>query len=151
MAFPSSGLFVPTWVDMGDATQLAIDFDVETHKFALFTNAVAAPDLVTDTAYGVGPWAANECPATGNYVTGGFVLTGTTYLSTGAGVVTFDATDWSVASSTITARGGQLYADALAGNNAIAAINFGADFISTGGLFLVAWHALGIFTQDIIP
>ena len=151
MAFPSSGLFVPTFVDVLDTTQLALDLDLETHKVALFTNSVTGADLVTDTAYGVGAWASNEVANGSGYTTGGVALTGTTWLSTGAGVVVWDATDSSWAASTITARGCLIYADALAGNNAIAALTFGADIVSTAGTFLITWAAGGIFSVDLIP
>ena len=74
MAFPSSGLFVATFVDVLDTTQLALDLDLETHKVALFTNSVTGADLTTDTAYGVGAWASNEVPNGSGYTTGGSTL-----------------------------------------------------------------------------
>jgi hypothetical protein len=152
MAFPASGLFVATLVDSLDTTQLALDLDLETHRVALFTNSVAAPDLVTDTAYGVGPWAANEVPNGTGYTTGGELLTGTTYTSTGTGGTKFDATDTPWVTSTFSAvRGCLIYADALAGNNGIIAITFGADFSVTSGTLTVQWAVAGIFTIDWIP
>lgn len=151
MAFPSSGLFVATFVDALDASQLALDLDLETHKVALYTNSVTGADLVTDTAYGVGAWGSNEVANGGGYTTGGVALTGTTFLSTGSGVVVWDATDPSWATATITARGALYYADALAGNNAIVAQTFGADIVSTGGTFLITLAAGGIFSIDFVP
>ena len=152
MAFPSSGLFVATFVDALDTTQLALDLDLETHKVALFTNSLTGADLVTDVGYGAGAWASNEVPGTGNYTTGGTVLTGTTYVSSGAGVTTFDGTDTSWASATITAiRGCLIYADALGSNNGICAVNFGGDFQVTAGTFTIQWNASGIVTIDYIP
>jgi hypothetical protein len=149
MAFPASALAVATWVDLADTTQLAIDLDLETHKVALFTNSVAAPDLTTDTAYGVAPWNANEVSGTG-YTAGGALLTGTTYLHTSGGVVVWDATDPSWSTATITARGALYYADALAGNNIIMAQTFGADITSTAGTFLITLAAGGIFSIDFV-
>lgn len=152
MAFPSSGLFVATLVDALDTTQLAIDLDLETHKVALFTNSVTGADLVTDTAYGVGAWASNEVPNATGYTTGGVALTGTTYVAGAAGATTFDATDTPWTSSTFSSvRGCLIYADALAGNNAIIAVTFGADFAVTSGTFTIVWNASGIFTIDWIP
>lgn len=151
MAFPASGLFVATFVDALDATQLALDLDLDTHKVALFTNSVVSPDLTTDTAYGVGPWASNEVANGGGYATGGIALTGTTFLHTAGGVVVWDATDPSWASSTITARGALYYADVLAGNNAIMAQTFGADIVSTAGTFLITLAAGGLFSIDFVP
>lgn len=150
MAFPSSGLFVPTFVDIGDTTQLTIDLDLETHKVALFTNSLTGADLTTDTAYGVGAWASNEVPNGSGYTTAGATLTGTTYTHTGSGVIMWDATDPSWATSTITARGALYYADALAGNNAIMAQTFGADIVSTGGTFLITLAAGGIYNWDLV-
>ena len=152
MAFPSSGLFVPTFVDVLDTTQLALDLDLETHKVALFTNTLTGADLTTDTAYGVGAWASNEVPNGSGYTTGGVALTGTSWTHTGTGVVVWDATtDPSWTTATITARGALYYADALAGNNAIMAQTFGADIVSTGGTFLITLAAGGLFSIDFVP
>lgn len=150
MAFPTSGLFVPTFVGALGTAQLALDLDLETHKVALFTNSLATADLTTDTAYGVGVWAANEVVGTG-YTAGGATLTGTTWAHTSGGVVMWDATDPSWATATITARGALYYADALAGNNAIMAQTFGADITSTAGTFLITLAAGGIFSIDFVP
>lgn len=151
MVFPASGLFVATFVDALDLTQLALDLDLDTHKVALYTDAIVSPNLVTDTAYGVAPWNANEITGTG-YTAGGNALTGTTYLSTGAGVTTFDATDTPWTTATFSAvRGCLIYADVLAGNNSIAAITFGADYAVTSGTFTIQWNVSGIFTVDWVP
>jgi predicted cobalt transporter CbtA len=152
MAFPTSALFVATMVDVFDTTQLAIDLDLETHKVALYTNSLTGADLTTDTAYGVGAWAANEVPNATGYTTGGNALTGTTFTHTGTGVTTFDATDTPWTTSTFSGvRGCLIYADVLAGNNGIIALNFGADYAVTSGTFTVQWNASGIFTIDWVP
>ena len=149
MAITVSGLYVATFVDVLDTTQLALDLDLETHKGALFSNSIT-PNFTSDTAYGVSPYDANEVTGT-NWSAGGVALTGTTF--TGAsGTATFDATDVSVASTTLSnARGYLLYADALAGNNAIVLVNFGADYSTSNGTFAITWHANGIFTLDLTP
>jgi hypothetical protein len=150
MAFPASGLFVATQVSAGTGA-IVLDYGLETHRGALYTNAITA-DLTTDTAYGVAPWNANEVANGNGYTTGGVLLTTTVYVHTATGVVKWDFDDptWA-APTTITARGILYYADALAGNNAIAAANFGADVVSTNGSFVVAIHANGIFTVDWVP
>lgn len=149
MAVTASGLFVATFVDAFDTTQLAVDLDLETHRIALFSNTIT-PNFTTDTAYGVGTYASNEVSGTG-WAAGGVALTGTTF--TGAsGTATFDATDVSQASTTLTnARCGLIYADALAGNNAICLVNFGADYSTVAGTFAITWNASGIFYIDLTP
>jgi hypothetical protein len=150
MAFPSSGLFVATFLDVLDTTQLALDLDLETHKVALWTNT-GSYDLTADTAYGVAPWNANEVSGTG-YTSGGAALTTTTFTHAGAGVCKFDGDDSAWASATFSGvRGCLIYADALAGNNAICAVNFGADYAVTSGTFTIQWNASGIWTIDLVP
>jgi hypothetical protein len=100
MAVSVSGLFVPTWLDILDTTQLAVDLDLETHKLAMFTNTIT-PNFSTDTAYGVAPYNANEVSGTG-YTAGGTVITTTTVTESPTGTVMWDAADTQWASSTIT-------------------------------------------------
>lgn len=151
MAFPSSGLFVATFVSALNGG-IVLDLDLTTHKVALFTNSMGAADLTTDTAYGVGVWAANEVANGSGYTTGGYTLAATTWAHTAAGVVKWDNTtdpNWTTAS--FTARGGLYYADALAGNNAIVAQTFGADVTATNGTFTIQLDTNGIFTIDFVP
>lgn len=151
MAVTASGLFVTTFLDAFDTTQLAVNLDLETHKLALFTNSIT-PNFSTDTAYGVSPYDANEIANSGNYTTGGFVVTTTTFTENPTGTAMFDADDWTVASSTISlARCALIYADALAGNNAIVLINFGADYSTVAGAFTIQWASGGIATVDLTP
>lgn len=150
MAVTVSGLFVPTWLDILDTTQLAIDLDLETHKVAMFTNTIT-PNFSTDTAYGVAPYNANEVSGTG-YTAGGALLTSTTVTESPTGTLMWDAADTSWTTSTITnARCALAYADALAGNNAIVLVNFGADYSTVAGTFTIQWAAGGIFTIDLTP
>jgi hypothetical protein len=151
MAVTVSGLFVLTFIDVLDTTQLAIDLDLETHKLALFTNSIT-PNFSTDTAYAVAPYNANELPATGGYTTGGFVITTTTVTESPAGTIMWDAADWTQSSTTWTnARAGLAYADVLAGNNAICLVDFDADFSTVSGTFTVQWASGGIFNWDVTP
>ncbi|MDX1450440.1 MAG: hypothetical protein R3246_15430, partial [Acidimicrobiia bacterium] len=147
-----SGLYYATWADLLDTTQLAIDLDLETHKGALFTDTVA-PNFSTDTAYGVAPYDANETSG-GSWPAGGVALTGTG-LSDQSGTLTFDATDVSVATTTVTdAMGYLLYADALAGNNAICLVDFVTAVSTSNGTLDITWAAPasgGIFNIDLTP
>lgn len=146
MAFPTSGLYVATFVDALDTTQLALDLDLETHKVALYTNSVTI-DLTSAVGYS----ATNEVSGTG-YTAGGVALTGTTFVHTATGVCTFDATDSSWTTATISSiRGAVIYADALGSDNGICAVNFGGDFQVTAGTFTIQWNASGIFTIDFLP
>jgi hypothetical protein len=150
LAISASGLFLPTWIDVLDTTQLALDLDLETHKCALFTNSVT-PNFSADTAYGVSPWNANEVSGTG-YTSGGTVLTNTAVSESPTGTLKWDADDVSWTTSTITnAKGALIYADALAGNNAILLVNLGADYSTVAGTFLISWASGGIATLDLTP
>ena len=155
MAVTASGLFLTTWADIVDTTQLAIDLDLETHKGALFTDTVT-PNFNTDTAYGVAPYNANEVISAGPWPTGGVVLVGTTVdITTTSGTLIFDATDVSVAATTLTnAKCYLLYADVLAGDRAIVLVNFGANFSTVNGTFGIQWAAPGsggVFNIDLTP
>ena len=150
MAVTVSGLFLPTFIDIFDLTQLAVDFDAETHKLALFSNSIT-PNFSTDTAYGVSPYASNEVTGT-NWSAGGVALTGTTVSESPTGSLMWDATDVSVAATTLTgARCALLYANALAGKNAICLVNFGADYSTVNGTFGIVWAAAGVFALDLTP
>jgi hypothetical protein len=148
MAFGSSGLYLLNWIDILDATQLAIDTSLTTHKTAMYTNTLT-PNFSTDVGYS----ATNEVSGTG-YTAGGKDLTGLSPTTTESptGTLKYDMGDQSWASSSIAnARGVILYADALAGDNLIVGITFGADFTSSNGTFTIQWPAAGVFTIDLTP
>lgn len=154
MAAASSGLLVQVYLDVFDATQLAIDLSLSTHKVAMFTNTITN-DLTSNTAYqyGVTPYDANEVSGTG-YTAGGTTISSPTFTHSSGGLVTYDAADVSWASSTITnARAALLYADALASpaDPGIVWVNFGGDYSTTSGTFTIQWAAGGIFNIDLIP
>lgn len=150
MAVTASGLYVATFIDILDTTQLAVDLDLETHKVALFSNSIT-PNFSSDTAYGVSPYDANEVSGTG-WSAGGVALTGTAVSESPTGTLMWDATDVSETGTTLTnARCALIYADALAGNNAIVLVNFGADYSTVSGTFAITWAATGVFTIDLTP
>lgn len=149
MAVTASGLYYATFAGALQQT-IALDLNAETHKVALFTNTLT-PAFTTDTAYGVAPYNANETSG-GSWAAGGPALTGTSVTDAGSGLLTFDATDVSVATTTITnARCALIYADALAGNNAIVLVNFTSDYSTSNGTFAITWAGAGIFTIDLTP
>jgi hypothetical protein len=151
-AIIGSGLYCKVWIDAMDATQLAIDLDLETHKGALFTNAITN-DFTNDTAYAAAPYNANETSGAG-WAAGGVVLTTTVYTEAVAGKAVFDAADVSNANSTLAAAEYYLlYADALA-DQAIVGVDFTAPVSCTAGLFEILWTAPaagGIFNIDLTP
>lgn len=145
-AFTASGLYVDNWIDILDATQLAIDTSLTTHKWAMYTNTLT-PDFSVDTAYS----ATNEVTGTG-YTAGGQVILSPTTTESPAGTLMYDMADQVWASPTsVTARGAILYADALATNNLIVAMTFTTDFTSTAGTFTIQFASTGVFTLDLTP
>jgi len=150
MAVTVSGLYILNWIDILDATQLAIDLSLSTHKIALFTNSIT-PNFSTDTAYGVAPYNANEVSGAG-YTGGGVVVASPTVTESPTGAIRYDVADTQWTTSTITgARFALEYADVLAGNNAIVGVNLGADYSTVAGTFLIQWDTLGVFALDLTP
>lgn len=155
MAVTVSGLYVANMVDVFDATQLALDLSLTTHKMALLSNA-ATPNFDTDVTWNT----TNEVTGTG-WVTGGIALSalaaGATSLAptntiSPAGTQMYDGNDVAASSTTVTnARAARWYADALAGDNLYLLINFAADFSTVNGTFGIQFAATGIFTVDWTP
>lgn len=149
MAITASGLYFLTFEKMLTDHANVINLEAEDNKVAMFTNSVT-PNFDTDTAYGAAPYNANEVSGTG-YSAGGATLT-TTEITVSSGTLIWDAADVSWTSSTIaSARGALAYADASTGNEAIVLVNFGSDYATTNGTFLIQWNASGIFTIDLTP
>jgi hypothetical protein len=145
MAWTASGLYVLTWIDILDATQLAINMSLTSHKIAMYNNT-ETPNFSTETVYS----ATNEVSGTG-YTAGGQVVVSPTVTESPAGSLMYDLGDQVWASPTsVTARGAKLYADALL-NELICGVNFGADFTSTAGTFTIQWAAAGVFAIDLTP
>jgi hypothetical protein len=123
------------------------------HKVALFDNTitVSSATFSTATAYAVAPFNAGEVSGTG-YTVGGNTLAGTSVTESPTGTLMWDGTDSSWPTSTIpNAHGCLIYADALAGNNGIVFVNFGADYSTSAGTFTIQWASGGIFTIDLTP
>jgi hypothetical protein len=66
----TSGLYLTNWIDILDATQLAIDTSLTTHKWAMYTNSIATMPYSTDFNQTSAPYNANEASGTG-YTAGG--------------------------------------------------------------------------------
>lgn len=149
MSITASGLFLATWTDILDTTQLAVDLDLETHKIALFTNSIT-PNFSTDSSYSSSPYTSGESSGTG-YSAGGQALTGTALSESPTGTLKWAADNMQWTSSTITTRGALIYANALAGKNVILLVNFGSDFSTVDGTLLITWAAGGVFALDLTP
>ena len=109
------------------------DFTTHTFKLALFTNE-ATLNAAT-TTYGV----SGEVSGTG-YTAGGVDLTALATTSAGTtAIVTFEDAEWPGA--TLTARGGLIYNSSVAGNPAVAVLDFGADKVANGATFTVQFPA----------
>lgn len=155
MAVTASGLYVANFVDVLDATQLAIDLSLTTHKIALLSNA-ATPNFSTDASW----TSTNEVSGTG-WASGGIALsaaavgatsTSPTLTESPTGSIKYDMGDIEVATTTLTnARAARIYADALAGDNLIVLVNFGGDYSTVAGTFKIIWDTLGVFAVDVTP
>lgn len=155
MAITNSGLYVANFISAFNATQLAIDLSLTTHRLSLLSNA-ATPNYDTDVSWST----SNEVTGTG-WATPGVLLsaaaagatsTAPTNTVSPTGTWMYDMNDVAVSSTTITnARAVRLYADALAGDNLIVLVGFGADFSTNNGTFGIQWAGTGVFALDLTP
>jgi hypothetical protein len=153
----ASGLYVLTFRDALDTSNIAIDFLLDTHKVVLVTDT-HTPNFDTHDDYAD---ITNELATAGGYTQLGRVLTtGTaangnctpTFGLGSAGQLKYDlTTDVAWPSASFTARGAVWYADALATNNLLFAHTFGADYTATNGTFTIQLDALGAFYIDLVP
>lgn len=148
MAITTSGLYYNTFNRMM-FNLAAIDLNAETYKGALFNNTVTTPNFDTDTYYAVGAYAGNEVTGTG-WATGGVALTGTA-MSVISGTLWQDASDVSVASTTLTNARGYLWHATGVTEECIVLVNFGADYSTNNGTFGITWATNGIFSIDLTP
>lgn len=147
----ASGIYLPTIEDIFDTTQAALDWDAETHKWALYNSTRAsAADFNANTAYS----STNEIVGTG-YTAAGQLVTGTAFTRPGAGVMKYstNAVQWT--SSTLT--GVQFidqYADAVTtpvADPLMVGIDLGTGYNTSAGTLLVTPHANGLLTIDLTP
>lgn len=155
MAVTASGLYVANFISSFSATQLALDLSLTSHRLSLLSNS-ATPNFDTDISWNT----TNEVTGTG-WATPGILLSaaaagGTSTAPTNtvspSGTYMYDMNDVAVSGTTITgARAVRLYADALAGDNLILLINFGADFATNNGTMGIQFAANGVFALDLTP
>ena len=148
MAVTASG-FYGLSLEKALINTLGQSYEAETNKGLLLSN-VATPDFnLHDFRNDV---TANEVTGT-NWAAGGVALTGTE-LTISGGTLTYDATDVSVATTTIdNARAYVLYTNVGADttDQLLFLINFGGDVSTVAGTFSIVWSATGIWTLDFTP
>jgi hypothetical protein len=105
------------------------DFSNHVFKLALYTNAASFD--ATTTAY----TSNNEVAASGTYVAGGAALVPSVSVEGTAAVVGFS--DVTLSGVSFTSRGALIYNSSLAGNPAVAVLDFGGDKVVSGGGFVV--------------
>ena len=147
MAVTASGLFVLTFRDILDASQLAVNTGSDTIKVAMITNS-STPNFETHDHWS--DLSGNEVSGSG-YSAGGAALASIT-LGNASGTLKFDAADTSWTTATISsARAAVIYDDTLTNDPLICLVDFGADYASSAGTFQITWNASGIWTIDLTP
>ena len=147
MAVTASGLFVLTFRDILDSTQMAVNTGSDTFKVGMITNS-STPNFETHDHWS--DLSGNEVSGT-NYSAGGVALASIT-LANDSGTLKFDAADSTWTTSTISsARAAVVYDDTLTNDPLICLVNFGADYASSAGTFQITWNASGIWTIDLTP
>ncbi|MFF4989622.1 hypothetical protein ACFY19_20685 [Streptosporangium saharense] len=142
----ASGLYISSLADVLGTAQLALDWEAETHQWALYSTT-RVPDYNSDTTY----TATGEIVGTG-YTARGKVVTGTALSKPGAGVLKYstDAVQWP--GSTLTGvRMVDMFAEAVAGDPLMLGVDLGTAYNTSDGSLLVTPHALGLLTIDGTP
>jgi hypothetical protein len=155
VAITNSGLYLTTWVDIVDATQLPIDLTLTSHKVSLINNT-HTPNFDTDSSWN----STNEVFGTG-WPTGGVALSAAAAGATStvptvtispSGTLMWDMNDIAVSGTTLSnAQAMRIYADALAGDNLIILVNFGGAFSTSNGVFGVQLASAGLAAVDLTP
>jgi hypothetical protein len=104
------------------------------YKLALVTS-LSGLSAASTTYTGI----ANEVANGNGYATGGAALSGFTTGSDGTTAWVDFTSDPSWAAATITAVGGLIYNDTLAGKNAVMVLDFGGTKTSTNGTFAITF------------
>jgi hypothetical protein len=146
MAVTASGVFLPTFRDVLDASQLAVNVDSDTFDLRLVDNTIT-PDFDTHDLWA--DLSSGEVSGTG-YSAGGVALSGFS-MAISSGSLNFDATDAAFTSSTITARAAVIVDDTLTDDPLFCLLNFGSDISSSNGTFTVQFASGGFLQIDLTP
>lgn len=125
----SSDPALTTWLDILDATQLAVAPLADTIKVAWFDDTVT-PTKSTDTAFNVAPWNAGEL-AGGSYAAGGPTLTSKT-LTIVSNRIVFAASMPTITGLTDTVRYALMWDDTVAGDRILTWHDLGSLLTLTG-------------------
>lgn len=125
-----------------------IDLDSDSLKVMLCTSAYTPNQDTHQYKSSI----TNEVTGTGYTATGQALASLVVAYTAGTNTINLDAADTVWTSSTITARYAVVY-DSTPGTDAtrplICYIDFGADVISSGGSFTIAWDAAGIISVAV--
>jgi hypothetical protein len=143
----ASGVYLPSFEDILDATGLALAWDAEDHQAALYNSTRAsAANYNSDTVYGT----TNEIVGTG-YTAGGTVVEGTAFTRPGSGVMKYSSDAFSWEGSTLSGVAHiDVYAAAVSGDPLMFGVTISSVNTSDGTL-LVTPHSNGLVTFDLTP
>lgn len=148
MAWTAPGLMAGTQMDQWDPSNLAIDLSAETLKAAFWGSSVTPDFSQAAPAYGTAPWNSGESSGAG-YTAGGILIVNTT-LAIVSGSLRWDADNFQIDNSTITAEGYIGYVPGVA-SRIVIAVWFGAPKTTADGTFLVTHDPTGIAALDCTP
>ncbi|WP_101788641.1 hypothetical protein [Nonomuraea indica] len=141
----ASGLYISTLQDTLDVTQSGFNWELETHRWALY-NSSKTPNYNDDITYST----VNEIAGTG-YVAGGELVTGTTFSKSG-GTLTYDSDPVQWTSSTLTGvRHVDQYAAAIAGDPLMIGFDLGTSYNTSDGTLLLTPNVSGLLAFDGTP
>ncbi len=143
MAITASGLMFITFEKML-TNAAALSLEVEDNKGALVTDT-HTPNFDTDAT-----WNNTNETSGGSWSAGGIALTGTE-LTTSSGTMKFDATDVSVATSTVTAAMAYRLYDVTGSDEEYMLVDFVTAVTTVSGTLTITWNAAGISTWDFTP
>lgn len=146
MAVTASGVFLPTFRDVLDASQLAVNVDSDTFGIRLVDNTVT-PNFDTHAVWS--DLSSGEVSGTG-YTADGNALANFA-MSINSGSLDFDADDAAWTAATITARAAVIVDDTLTNDPLFCLLDFGSDISSSNGTFTVQFAAGGFLNIDLTP
>jgi len=143
----NSVLFGITWRDALDTTGLAVNFEADTFNMTLCTNTYTPDADVHDFFNDI----TNEVSGTGYSTPGPQLDTVVINLTVTTDYLTVDFADETISSSTLTARQGVFFDNTLASDPLISAHDFGQDYVSSAGNFIIQPASTGAIRFPLDP